>query len=75
MFIGPRAKRKSQLRSEERNPNRVSPLQNQSAPQNGAGGCCSSRYKHATSNEVKTVNCYSPNVRALAEKPSSITDE
>jgi hypothetical protein len=75
MFIGPRAKpnTNSVLRSGiqlESHHSRTSPLLRTESE-----GYCSSVYKHDTSNEVKTVNCYSPNVRALAEEPSSITDE
>jgi hypothetical protein len=43
MFIGQHLKRQDQLRSEERNPTRTSPLWYPSAPPNGAGRGFASR--------------------------------
>src|SRR5712691_6306061 len=56
-FIARSVKPNYQLRSEERNGSGVVTLYLNSAPPNGAGGSCSSIYKHVTPHGVKPVNC------------------
>ena len=72
MFIAGSAKRHYQLRSEERNSTSASPLQNYSAPPNGAGGVLIAIYKHVTPNGVKPVNAGTHDQRDLGRSPLSV---
>ena len=63
MFIDRRGNESTRRRSEERNSSSASPLQNLSAPPNGAGGGVSSSiYKHVTPNGENPVNEMGTNV-------------